>query len=419
MLRPENNFIFRTIRRHQCVPKRLQILVFVGIAVGQTLMMFSTSMEDRGIVVTPYDPMTSGLRFEVPINSVPEKRRSVSAGPSFDLISIGSKTRLDYQDAQQRTFGSHVSVRNFFRITEDHDDEPTCDQNLTAGDLNRISVFCRNQKWPNSFLMRYKTKAFAPPKWLQKKANPVGWMCAQKRPIYGLALVVQRYRENNEPLPDYIVIMDDDTYYNMELVSRFLGQSNNNTFVAIAGCLLRYRVHEINFTFPFGGFGMIYGKGALENLMRPIRCAGNTQADDFLETSCKRMKENLIGELAVFREGMSLLDLIQTYSSSQRYSSYRNWSYGFCLHSDWMWGYVTNFYPISVHDPDPFYELVPHARLLAYGSEMYPGQLAPEVRDKLTQCDHGRNKCHQAAHICHYQDPATMKMLANGSHFAR
>jgi hypothetical protein len=44
----------------------------------------------------------------------------------IDIISIGSKTRPSYQDAQERTFGSHVAVRNFYRITEANDYEADC-----------------------------------------------------------------------------------------------------------------------------------------------------------------------------------------------------------------------------------------------------------------------------------------------------
>jgi len=65
-----------------------------------------------------------------------------------------------------------------------------------------------------------------------KNKNTPGWLCAQKRPARGLIKAIRAYQtqgDDNEShftsLPDYLIIVDDDTYYNMEHFSRY------NTFI--------------------------------------------------------------------------------------------------------------------------------------------------------------------------------------------
>ncbi len=331
----------------------------------------------------------------------------------FDLISVGSFTRPDYQDAQQKTFGSHRSIRHFFRITEEDDSDQECHRNLTNQGAYDISTFCRTKQYAeNQFFMGYLRNHFARIRFLKHKANPAGWMCAQKRHVHGFAKSIQQYRDQKESLPDYLVIMDDDTYLNMELVSSFLNSSNRLP-LAIAGCMIRSPIRHINFTSPYGGWGMIYNKAALENFMRPITCNKLDDSDDFLQGSCKAVKDNQLGELEVFQEGITLIDLMQAFVSRQPYSNFGNWTNGFCLHSDWMFGYFSNFYPISIHDPDPFYQNVPQARMLGYnGSEIYGGH---KHRYKRKQCDYSYDLCTRESHICHYQNPTMMARLSGMS----
>jgi hypothetical protein len=68
-----------------------------------------------------------------------DKRLSKSSSHSFpkgglvvDIMSIGSKTRLNYQEAQRSTFAKHMSVRFFFNITEDDDADVNCSRNASS-----------------------------------------------------------------------------------------------------------------------------------------------------------------------------------------------------------------------------------------------------------------------------------------------
>jgi hypothetical protein len=111
-------------------------------------------------------------------------------------------------------------------------------------------------------------------KWLLKKFNPPGWMCAPKRPADGFYAVLSSYKDTGKPLPDYLFTMDDDTYINMNEVAPFLQTKYPaHKACAVAGCMIRSRMKEQNFTSPFGGFATILSRPAIENFQKPLFCA--------------------------------------------------------------------------------------------------------------------------------------------------
>ena len=114
----------------------------------------------------------------------------------IDLLGIGSNERPQLLEAQRESFGSHKSVRYFFNATEDDDDDPLCSAQLPQDQAWRICHYCsytkkRYDPIQNEFL-QYTRNYFAKKNWLRKKANPVGWMCAQRRPLHGLYSTFQQ-----------------------------------------------------------------------------------------------------------------------------------------------------------------------------------------------------------------------------------
>lgn len=76
------------------------------------------------------------------------------------------------------------------------------------------------------------------------------------------------------------------------------------------------------------------------------------------------------------------------------------------MHSDWVIGYVANFYNVSKHvapTPNEWVNKSPHARIEAYkGSQIY---------DKpVGLCNNEGSQCKDGSDICHRAEPAWMEM---------
>jgi hypothetical protein len=293
-----------------------------------------------------------------------EQSSSFRSPVEIDIISIGSNTRPRYQDAQERTFGSHVAVRDFHRITEANDFEAECHSTLKVNQVKQIVQFCRSKSpvFGQHPHLKSMKEHYANFNWLLKKPNPPGWMCAQKRPADGFYAVLSSYKDTGKSLPDYLVIMDDDTYVNIKEVSPFLQTAYPaDKAYAVAGCMIRSRMLEHNFTIPFGGWGTILSRPAIENFQKPLFCSQyqynsknitlTTAGDgDFASLACWRLSQDPVGEASVFVEGMSVAELMHAYVTRFDYTGIRHWkatSVGFCMHSDWVWGYFVNFYHLS------------------------------------------------------------------------
>lgn len=353
-------------------------------------------------------------------NKLSSSSSSDNSSRSFtvDILSVGSIQQLDLLHAQRTTFASHISIRNFFNVTENDDADPDCHKYLTWDDVQKVSSFCRNRPPSGmSHVSRHMRGKYARAQWLQKKKNPVGWMCAQVRPTSGLMKAYQHYRDNiMEGLPDYFIIMDDDTYYDMEEFERNFGGMNSSEALYYAGCLVRDPVHQINFTFPFGGFGSILSKGALRNLFEPIHCptpplpssSSSVLVNDQHQPLCDRIAENNVDERPSFQTGMNLAQLMYQYVNAHKYRDVNEWEQndngggGFCMHSDWVIGYFANYYNVSRHVVEPFYADVPHARIEPYkNSEIY--------KKGTGFCVNEGNNCKEGSELCHRATPQWMK----------
>ena len=164
---------------------------------------------------------TAAAKYEQSASSSSGQKKLASF--TVDILSVGSINQLELLHAQKRTFGSHISVRNFFNVTEMDDADPNCHTDIQWEHVKQVSAYCRGKKKSRGNIKPvYRTllSEYARWQWLQKKHNPVGWLCAQPRPYAGFRKAYMHYNRTGEKLPNYFIVMDDDTYYNLEWVSK-------------------------------------------------------------------------------------------------------------------------------------------------------------------------------------------------------
>ena len=291
-----------------------------------------------------------------------------------DIMSVGSQTRPEYQQAQRETWGAHPTVRHFFPITEADDRDSKCAANLTRDHIRDNVIQCRVfQQQAGRFMQLFK---YMPASWVMRQGNPVGWYCAQYRWGNGLVKIARYYRKQmkrerqlrRQPqntttatvqtaLPDAFMIVDDDTLHDMEVMEEALMSTlsvdNNVTGtgnatankptaerpIVYGGCLEVTKSRKLLRIVPHGGSGLILSRGALERLIRPINCTGrgggansqesesnqstttNAPSPTFEDSFCAQIQENLVLEAPVWRDGYSLADFIDAFAYEQNYTT--------------------------------------------------------------------------------------------------
>lgn len=364
-----------------------------------------------------------------------------------DVLSIGSKFLPELQIAQKETFGSHHNVRLFMGVNENDDIDPTCSTELTTEQIVEVSRFCRKEQPPEEgdHPTRKKVREemlqtvqypwlfdiqrhFAVEQKLLEKKNPAGWVCAQKRPIAGLAKLMKYYKRKNIRLPDYLFIIDDDTFINIDnVLTHLLEENPPNQLNAVAGCL--YSMRDENMSMPYGGFGTVLSKKSLQHAWRPLQCDSldrsktdgriekrttdmPSSVDDFDNFACERMQENRVNELHLFENGMNLIELFESYASHQKFRDVANWSdAGFCFHSDTFLGYLINTYELGRKEPNhKVTKLVPVNHFQTYDDSVFYYGFATGRKEKTgNRCFDIKWNCDVDSHICHYVPPDRMR----------
>jgi hypothetical protein len=116
--------------------------------------------------------------------------------------------------------------------------------------------------------MRSMTYSFAREYFLKTKGDGtmIRWMCAIKRLPESLAAGLKTYK-NISDLPDYLLLIDDDTFVNLPLmVPEFQTSFPSHQAYTAAGCLVASDKHG----FPWGRFGAIYTCKSLERFIQPL-----------------------------------------------------------------------------------------------------------------------------------------------------
>ena len=154
---------------------------------------------------------------------------SSSSTKMMDIISYG---RLDYLTGQYSTWASHDMVRNFWGLTESQDYNPTClESSMPPTEMKKKLRRCLTTNYGGMF-SNFLTNFYGYPEGNTDRSNDVGFICAQRRVgrVFGWLHSVYSVRN----LPDYLLLVEDDTYINLDNVKVHL---QNEGKLALAGCM--------------------------------------------------------------------------------------------------------------------------------------------------------------------------------------
>lgn len=277
---------------------------------------------------------------------------------TIDVVSIGTTKRQQNLLTQMKTWASTRHVREFRGYTEMNDFNQTCHQMTDQEAAEHIEMCRMHDGWGTRLRVLIVLGYTRTEKGFRKEA---GWLCAQRR-IALLFEWIASYEE--ERMPDFLVTVDDDTSFDVDVL-----QDVDPNSIATAGCLIP-RVGMIPWLYPYGGFGFALSKEALRLMARPIYCRGHLSS--FERIVCSSMERNELGEQQLFSEGMSIAELFLDYAALGSN----------CVHSDWLVGYVV---------------------------ENYLGAVLGGLSQWPTQCSNTTHYCSPETGICHNQDHISMQ----------
>ena len=259
------------------------------------------------------------------------------------------------------TWASHYSVRNFWGVTEEQDYDVNCgEQSQEALQAYRQGCWDPNKRtFVSSKFGNFTRYRFVG--W--------GWYCAQRRPGHALGWLQNMY-QNPANIPDILIIVDDDTSVDIEEVQRHMSTVRDSPYVGNP-CCNGMPVGGLSRT-GAGGAGTFFNRAAIEALSQPIFC--NDRKREKINSICKNLEADRVGEQDVFQQGDSVFDIFYKYSAIR----------DFCMHSDWAMGYMINAYSGS-------------------------------ILEQIGQCEGLGLKnslpCSSDSMTCHYQSPEAMKQF--------
>jgi len=319
------------------------------------------------------------------------------ASIAFDILSIGSKTRFRYMTTQLHTWASHPAVRNFWGVTEDDDSYPMCLGKDAETRAEEYINFCKNEKTSDNIIKKTFQFWHADATSFKEDGinNHCGWLAAQRRSVQSLGKRLKEYKKQEAQygtiiLPDYLLVVDDDSFVNMDLLYSFMKEKDPLIPQIHAGCLLKVNYPEPDFmwTFPWGGFGLILNRESIARLIRPLNCGNQVSRDpkwtDFETKACTMLEENNIDEKDFFYQGMTLGDLMFAYSLKKDY----------CMHSDWMTGYFGSNFFLSKDDHGDSFNLL----------DYFSSENCASAAD-----DGSKLRCTVTSRVCHKQNPESMR----------
>lgn len=312
----------------------------------------------------------------------------------IDSATVGSKFNLHQMEAQLKTWGRRV--RYFFGSTEDDDHDQDCHKALTMEDIHKIINICSSkQLWRKGMKLRALRNAYFKMKWFTNQNKKPSWMCAQHRFARTMGKIGRFYRDEDKALPDYLFVGDDDTFYGMNSLIKHLEQHNPDPSRAYvtAGCVIKWSQRYINFTFPIGGFGVMFSKGAIQRLIEPITNCGPSSSTKTTTTisspQCQAVRDNYISEGNGFQEGMSVADVMDFHTKRHPFTNLTKWGRPkghYCLLGDWILGYFANFYNLGDAPDTEFAHSWDQHRL-------EEGMGFTDVHDPQNECNLIRDNC--------------------------
>jgi hypothetical protein len=164
-----------------------------------------------------------------------------SSGLTTDIVSLGSVTRMDYLTAQIETWASHRGVRHYWGFSELQDFDPECSTMSDEARSAAVDTCKTGPAFKDPKIKSFFADYYGLSEGNRVRSNDAGWICAQRRVGRALGWLHSQYSGGKADIPDYLMVVDDDTFVDLVDVMSYLEQeAKKNEDVgafARAGCV--------------------------------------------------------------------------------------------------------------------------------------------------------------------------------------
>ena len=292
--------------------------------------------------------------------SVTRTHEHVRAAYVIDILTVGRKEDMSALRSQRRIWTSHEAVRSVdFALSSE---DVKCDGNMSSDEILQHLFTCRNEGYWNRIgasidpLTRGIMRVAYDRNYVMPRQNPAGWVCAQRHVAKSFIKQVGKY--TSETFPDYLMIVDSDTYLDIDQLTKELFEQpyqvpSHDEPVIWAGCKMNFGnlkenpKENVAFTTPYGGFGTMFSKGSLMLMNKPLHCSELLAPSEYERHICNKYKQKAkfsypasatIGEEHFFSSGDSITDVFRKYLEEIK---------PFCLHSDHLYAYLAIYLKLS------------------------------------------------------------------------
>jgi hypothetical protein len=226
----------------------------------------------------------------------------------IDVLLLESESNATTLNTHRDTLGKHHYIRKFKSMSVSDDSYRPWVRTMSSDDAMRVITQCVKRQYTEEQKLLKQTQSLFARKDIQDK---VRWFSCQIMPLAGLVEMLRQYVE--DPMPDYLLILREGTYFNVDILREdLLHRPDRPGWVqasmdawAMSGCIRDD--NRMPFKYPLLGFGLLLSRGALERLNEALFCHSQSQHDANLkvwtEFACWRIEENRIGEKVLFQDG--------------------------------------------------------------------------------------------------------------------
>ena len=149
---------------------------------------------------------------------------------------------MDYLTAQFETWGSHKNVRHYWGFSELQDYDTECTDMSESSLSEAVSTCKAAQGYGDAKIKSFFGDYYGISEGNRVRSNDAGWLCAQRRVGRALGWLHYQYVVKDVEIPQYLAVVDDDTYIDLVDVISYLKKEEQKTegrAFARAGCVFQ------------------------------------------------------------------------------------------------------------------------------------------------------------------------------------